>query len=109
MLMIVAFFIGLGTAVSTPALSALAVSIGSRVGMGSWMGILNAARSIGFILTPLLFGITMDYLGIDAVFYLLALVVFLGVLGYGYYIRKRLRGYRFLHLVLGVVYSIIVN
>ena len=93
-LMTAAFFIGLGTAVSTPAISALAVNIGSRVGMGSWMGILNAARSIGFILSPLLFGITMDYLGIDAVFYLLGLIVFLGIFVYGYYIRKRMTGHR---------------
>jgi len=87
-------FLGLGAAVSAPALINLSVGIGERVGMGSWMGIFNAAMSVGFVVTPLLSGVIMDHFGIDAVFYLFGIFLFLGILWAAYYIHKRALGYK---------------
>jgi len=90
-LLISGAIVGVGAAITTPSLTAIAVQIGHKVGMGSWMGIFMAVRSIGFILTPLIFGIVLDHMGVDSVFYLLALlVVFLG-LGAFYFIHRRLK------------------
>ena len=86
--------IGLGSSIAVPALAGIAVEIGKKTGMGTWMGMQNAAHSLGFILTPLVFGITMDCLGIDAVFYLVAFVGLFGGLGSYYYIRRRRKGFK---------------
>ena len=85
---------GMGAAISMPALTSISVGIGHKAGMGSWMGIFYAAMSIGLVVTPLISGIVMDHLGIEAVFYVLALLVLFGGLGYFYYIRRRLAGYK---------------
>ncbi len=85
---------GTGAAISMPALTNISVGIGHKVGMGSWMGIFYAAMSIGLVVTPLLSGIVMDHLGIESVFYVLAMLALFGGLGYLYYIRRRLKGYR---------------
>jgi len=85
--------LGLGAAITMPALSSISVSIGKEAGMGSWMGMLTAVMSIGFILVPLISGVVMDHLGIDAVFYVLFMVVLFGGLCYFYYIRRRMMGY----------------
>ena len=86
--------LGLGAAISMPALSSISVLIGKKAGMGSWMGIITATMSIGFILTPLISGVVMDHLGIDAVFYVLFMVALFGGLCYFYYIRRRMLGFR---------------
>ena len=87
-------FVGIGAAVTTPAVTSISVHIGHRFGMGSWMGIVSSARSLGFVLTPLVFGVIMDRIGINAVFYVLALLIFFGGLGYAYYVHRRLKGYK---------------
>lgn len=61
---------GLGSAVMMPALMALTVKIGKRIGMGTSMGAYNTAMSLGMIIAPLLGGVAMDLLSIDAVFFL---------------------------------------
>ena len=92
-LLVAGSFLGLGTAISMPAIMSLSMGIGQRVGMGSWMGIINSARSIGFLAAPLAAGIIMDHMGIDMVFYLIASVVFFCGLLYLYFVKRRLRGH----------------
>jgi len=93
-LLISGAFVGIGAGFSTPALMSLSVGIGQKAGMGSWMGIINASQSIGFLSAPLLAGIIMDHMGIDMVFYIFALVALTGVLTYLHYVIKRLRGHK---------------
>ena len=61
---------GLGSALMMPALMALTVKIGKRIGMGMSMGAYNTAMSLGMITAPLLGGVVMDLLSIEAVFIL---------------------------------------
>lgn len=93
-LLIAGAFLGLGAAISTPALTSISVGIGHKAGMGFWMGIFYAAMSVGMVITPLVSGIIMDHMGIDSVFYTLALVAFFGSLAYIYYVSRRLRGHQ---------------
>ena len=83
--------IGLGASISAPALTGISVGIGKRTGMGKWMGAMQAAMSIGFVITPLIAGVIFDYLGIDAVFYLIGLFAFFGILGFLYFLIKRIK------------------
>jgi len=47
----------------------IAVVIGKKVGIGSWMGIFNTTISLGIIIAPLMSGVVMDYSGINYIFY----------------------------------------
>jgi DHA1 family multidrug resistance protein-like MFS transporter len=69
-LFLVASANGLGSALMMPALMALTVKIGKRVGMGTAMGAYNTAMSLGMISAPLLGGAAMDAFSINAVFLL---------------------------------------
>ena len=89
-LLIAGSLVGLGAAISVPAISNISVSIGKKSGMGTWMGIINTARSIGLAITPLLAGIFMDHWGIDSVFYLFGLLSLFGLAGFAYFLYKRL-------------------
>ena len=88
-LLVAGLFVGLGTAVSISALSNLSIGIGKKVGMGSWMGIYNAAFSAGFALTPIAAGIIMDHMGIDSVFYVFGLLAFFAMLLCVYFLHRR--------------------
>ncbi len=90
-LLIVAGFIGIGASMSTPALTGISVRIGKSTGMGKWMGTIQAAMSLGLVITPLIAGIIFDYLGIKAVFYLVGLIAFFGGLGYLHFLVKRMK------------------
>jgi DHA1 family multidrug resistance protein-like MFS transporter len=90
-LLVAGLFVGLGTAVSISALSNLSIGIGKKVGMGSWMGIYNAAFSAGFALTPIAAGIIMDHMGIDSVFYVFGLLAFFAMLLCVYFLHRRFR------------------
>lgn len=69
-LFLVASANGLGSALMMPALMALTVKIGKRIGMGTAMGAYNTAMSLGMISAPLLGGVAMDAFSINAVFLL---------------------------------------
>lgn len=56
----------------------LAGRIGYQLGMGSVMGFLDTARSLGFMISPIILGIVYDRFGIAPVFYLGGLMIFLG-------------------------------
>ncbi len=88
-LLIAGAFMGMGAGVSAPALSSLAVIIGHKTAMGTWMGIFNCVKSIAFVITPLVAGLIMDYMGLKAAFYSIILIAFFGGLGYIHYIVIR--------------------
>jgi MFS family permease len=69
-LFLVATVNGLGSACMMPALMALTVKLGKKIGMGTSMGAYNTAMSLGMITAPLLGGMVMDHTSIDAVFIL---------------------------------------
>ena len=56
----------------------LAGRIGYQLGMGSVMGFLDTARSLGFMISPIILGIVYDRFGIAPVFYFGGLMIFLG-------------------------------
>lgn len=94
-LLVSGIFVGLGSAVATPALTALSVEIGHKTGMGTWMGIFTAAKSLGFVITPLLAGIIMDHIGINSVFYLFGLLTLYGLaLSWHYFYLRIVKGYK---------------
>jgi len=88
-LLIAGAFMGIGAGVSAPALSSLAVIIGQKTAMGTWMGIFNCVKSIAFVITPLVAGLIMDSMGLKAAFYSITMLAFFGGLGYIHYVLKR--------------------
>lgn len=74
--------IGLFSAVSLPASSALLVKEGNLYGMGLAMGIFNGAMSLGTVLAPLAGGFAVGYFGMNTIFYGGG---FLGVIGIAFF------------------------
>ena len=68
-LLLVTSLIGVGGAIQQPAIMALTVDAGRTIGMGTSMGAYNTVFSIGMIIAPLMGGAFMDFVGIEAVFY----------------------------------------
>lgn len=93
-LLVAGSFLGLGTAISMPAIMSLSMGMGRKVGMGSWMGIINSARSISFLAAPLIAGIVMDHMGINMVFYVIGLLSFFCGILFLYFVHRRLLGYK---------------
>lgn len=69
---------GIGSAMSMPAASAIAVIIGKKEGIGSMMGLFTMAMSVGLVASPLISGTVMDFLNINAVFYVMGALSVLG-------------------------------
>jgi len=82
-LLALCIFGAIGGALSLPAASALTVDEGKKYGMGSAMGILNMAQSIGMAMGPLIGGLIADLMNINSVFYFGAGV---GLFGTGLFI-----------------------
>ncbi len=75
---------GLGGGIAMPSLTAIAVREGNRIdAMGSVMGILTMAHSLGMLLGAILAGITMDYFELRHAFPFAALIMVLGIISYG--------------------------
>ena len=68
-LLLITSAIGIGGAIQQPAIMALTVDAGRTIGMGTSMGAYNTVFGIGMIIAPLMGGAFMDFVGIDAVFY----------------------------------------
>ncbi len=68
--------IGLGEAVSWPALAALAAEEAHEYGHGSMMGVFNMAMSAGLFIGAMGVGALVDVLGIAWAFYIVALFLF---------------------------------
>ncbi len=89
-LLIAAAVVGLGTSMAYPVGSEIAVLIGRRAGMGSTIGLLSASKSAGAAITPLIAGLTMDLFGLNAVFYVIAVVILVCKLACYYYTSRLL-------------------
>ena len=87
-LLLVNVIIGIGAAISMPVATDIAVVIGRKVGIGSWMGIFSSTISVGIIIAPLMSGVVMDYAGINAVFYFAGIVSLLFTFIGCYYVWK---------------------
>ncbi len=90
MLITAGAILGIGAAISAPALMSVSIGIGRESGMGAWMGVFNTAMSVGMAITPLIAGIVMDLLGIDCVFYLFGILAAFIILGSIHFFRRRL-------------------
>lgn len=71
---------GVANGVAVPAALVLAGREGARVGMGSVMGLFDAALSLGFIVSPILLGMVHDAFGIEAIFYVGGAIILGGTL-----------------------------
>ena len=69
-----ALLLGIGRAISLPALYTLVYRAGKDIGQGSASGMVNMSLAVGLIIAPLLSGAVMDCSGISMVFYLSATV-----------------------------------
>ncbi len=68
--------IGLGEAVSWPALGALAAKEGATYGQGSMMGVFNMAINAGLFIGAMGVGALVDWLGIAWAFYIVGIFLF---------------------------------
>ncbi|RLB00233.1 MAG: MFS transporter [Deltaproteobacteria bacterium] len=84
----IASLMGLGGAISIPAISVMAVEEGRTLGMGKTMGLLDTARSLGMIVGPVISGGVMAMMGIDSVFYTGGILIMAGVVVFLLYARQ---------------------
>jgi len=80
---------GIGGAIQQPALMGLTVEAGKVIGMGTSMGAYNTVMSVGMIIAPLIGGLFLDFIGIDAVFYVGGLISILGTILFWYLMGER--------------------
>jgi len=81
--------IGVGGAVQQPSIMALTVDAGRTIGMGTSMGAYNTVFGIGMIIAPLLGGVFMDFIGVEAVFYVGGAITFVGTAVFAAMMRRR--------------------
>jgi MFS transporter, DHA1 family, multidrug resistance protein len=67
--LIAALLMGVGRAVSLPAMYAVVTVAGREVGQGSASALVNTVLSIGLVISPLFSGMVMDLSGTQVVFY----------------------------------------
>ncbi|MBS7651828.1 MAG: MFS transporter [Candidatus Bathyarchaeia archaeon] len=70
----------LGNAIGMPALTALITIEGRDVGMGTTMGVIEGAMSMGMILGPLIYGFVVDSLGLRAAFLTTGIICICGTI-----------------------------
>ncbi len=79
---------GLGSAVSIPASSAITARLGKQLGMGSVMGLFNTAMGVGDAVGPLAAGAIMVFFGIRFAFISSGAFVLLGICSFYLFTRK---------------------
>ena len=72
--LIFALLMGIGRAISLPAMFALVAVAGREIGQGSASGLVSSSLAVGLIISPLVSGAVMDYSGLPVVFYLSGLI-----------------------------------
>lgn len=90
---------GLGSAVSIPAGSAITANLGRKLGMGSVMGLFNTAFGVGGGIGPIVAGMIMLATNLSLVFISSSLVVLAGT-AYFYYLMKDSIEYRKAHPII---------
>lgn len=87
-LLFLSMIMGIGSAISIPAATAIIAILGKKYGMGGIMGVFNTGMSAGMVMSPVLSGVVMDTLGIDYVFYIGGVASIVGVVIFYYYLNK---------------------
>jgi len=90
-LLVITSIIGVGGAIQQPAIMALTVDAGRTIGMGTSMGAYNTIFGIGMIIAPLMGGIFMDSIGVDAVFYVGGAISLIGTGIFAVLMRRNAR------------------
>jgi MFS family permease len=67
-----------GSAISMPALSAIAAIEGRELGVGTTMSVLQSAMSLGMILGPLISGYLVDIYGLKPIFFVSFIITLIG-------------------------------
>ncbi len=88
-LLLISLMFGVFSGVTFPALMALGVEAGNRVGMGSAMSTLNMAMSIGMIIAPVMSGFIVDTLGINYVFFIGSFISLVGIFVSWFMLKER--------------------
>ena len=78
----------LGSAISVPAASALAIEEGKKFGMGSAIAMFTVALSIGMAVGPILSGVIVDFTSINAAFYFGAVMTLVGAGFFAWFTRS---------------------
>jgi len=89
---------GLGSAISIPAGSAITAQLGKKLGMGSVMGLFNTAFGIGGGIGPIIAGLIMLATNLTVVFVSSAVIVLVGTMIF-YYLMKNNFEYKIAHEV----------
>ena len=84
---------GLGSAISIPAGSAITAQLGKKLGMGSVMGLFNTAFGIGGGIGPIVAGIILIATNLSFVFVSSAIIVLIGTIIF-YYLMKNNSDYK---------------
>ena len=79
---------GLGSAISIPAGSAITAQLGKKLGMGSVMGLFNTAFGIGGGIGPIVAGIILIATNLSFVFVSSAIIVLIGTIIFYYLIKN---------------------
>lgn len=79
-LLVVRLVMSVGGALTLPSIAAMTTQIGKKYGMASAHSLFNRGMTLGYSLSPVLLGLLVDNgLGIDWVFYISAIVGFIGL------------------------------
>jgi MFS transporter, DHA1 family, multidrug resistance protein len=79
-LVLIFALIGLGEAISWPAMGVLAAEEGREFGQGAMMGVFNTSMSAGLFVGAMGVGALVDLLGVAWSFYIVALILFLSTI-----------------------------
>jgi MFS family permease len=81
---------GIGGGLAMPSVMAMAMAAGARTGgMGSVMGLITMAHSLGMLTGALVAGLMMDLYQLEAAFFLAMTMMALGVAAFGWFCRRQ--------------------
>lgn len=86
--LMIGIFSACGGAISAPASYAIIIRDCREIGLGFSVAMFDSVQAAGFIIGPLLSGIIMDILGIDAVFFFTAAVYLIGIWFFNHFSRQ---------------------
>jgi MFS family permease len=81
----------LGNAVGMPAITALIAIGGREIGVGTTMGVLEGAMSLGMILGPIIYGLIVEHLGLRVAFMATGIICIGGTIAFALLHRFRPR------------------
>jgi ACDE family multidrug resistance protein len=88
---LIALFIGIGNAVSIAAATAVVAIDGRTLGQGMVMGAFNTVVSLGITIPPLIFGVVLVWLGVDAIFILAGMLSLVSLVPFWFLVLRSRR------------------